>query len=100
MELVQSTNCGGYLCNLASPPVPPVSAGWLDRAQALAMEQQRNWCGALWCWRKCGGEEADLAWDGASGESMVNQDVYHFGFGIDFAILCVYININIGPSNI
>ena len=36
----------------------PSPAGWLDRAQALAMEQQRNWCGALWCWRKCGGEEA------------------------------------------
>lgn len=46
---------GAGLSELPGPELPP---GWLDRAQALAMEQQRNWCGALWCWRKCGGEEA------------------------------------------
>eukprot|EP00435_Cladocopium_sp_Y103_P068995 s63_g32.t1 len=45
----------GTATELPWPELPP---GWLHRAQALAMEQQRNWCGALWCWRKCGGEEA------------------------------------------
>lgn len=42
----------------AALPWPELPPGWLAKAQALAMEQQRNWCGALWCWRKCGGEEA------------------------------------------
>ena len=39
-------------------PWPTLPTGWLYQAHALAYEQARNWCGALCCWRKCGGEEA------------------------------------------
>ncbi|CAJ1384685.1 unnamed protein product [Effrenium voratum] len=37
---------------------PKLPANWLWHARAIACEQARDWCGALFCWLRCGGEEA------------------------------------------